>query len=119
VTTNPMERSAAWTVLLERGLFKELSGNADLDMTTQFLADFHASRSTDMFEFAKTWSPTVTISQAEYQRLNAIAKAAQRVVMAATVRKTGPEWHAGYLADLNKLALLVPSTRRFDLEPLT
>jgi hypothetical protein len=46
--TNPMERSAAWTVLLERGLFKGLSGNADLDLTAQFLADFHASESTDM-----------------------------------------------------------------------
>jgi hypothetical protein len=52
---NPMERSAAWTVLLEQGFFAGLAHNADLELTTKFLEAFHASDSTDMWEFAKTW----------------------------------------------------------------
>lgn len=56
-TRNPLERSAAWTVLLEQGKFTGLTGNADSDMTTKFLDDFHASGATRMWEFAETWSP--------------------------------------------------------------
>jgi hypothetical protein len=54
--TNPMERSAAWSVLLEQGKFEGLTGNADIDMTTKFLDDFHASGATHMWEFGQTWS---------------------------------------------------------------
>lgn len=53
--TNPMERSAAWTVLLEQGFFEGLTGNADSDLTTRFLDDFHASGATRMWEYAQTW----------------------------------------------------------------
>jgi hypothetical protein len=61
----------------------------------------------------------VTITEAEYARLRAIAKAAQRVVMSATVRDTGSEWYEAWLADMNELAVLVPSTRIFEQDPLT
>jgi hypothetical protein len=54
---NPMARSAAWTVLLERGFFEGLTGNADSDLTTKFLDDFEASGATRMWEFAETWTP--------------------------------------------------------------
>ena len=62
--------------------------------------------------------PTVTISKAEHDRLRAVEKAAQRAVMSATVRDTGSEWHEAWLRDMNARAQLVPSTRRFDLDPL-
>jgi hypothetical protein len=54
---NPLDRSAAWTVLLEQGFFKDLTGDADRDMTTKFLDDFYASGVTRMWEFAETWAP--------------------------------------------------------------
>jgi len=48
----------------------------------------------------------------------AIAKAAQRAIMSSTVRDTGNEWHAAWLADMNALAKVVPATRDFEQDPL-
>ena len=54
---HPMERSAAWTVLLEQGFFEGLTGDADRVLTTWFLADFRAAGTPSMWEFAETWKP--------------------------------------------------------------
>lgn len=66
-----------------------------------------------------TEEKTVTITQAEYDRLRAIEKAAQRAIQSAIVRKTSKKWHDTWLRDMNGLAVLVPATRRFDRDPLT
>ena len=62
---------------------------------------------------------TVTITKAEYDHYRAVERAAQRAIMSATVRDTGQEWHDAWLHDLNELAILVPSTRIFERDPLT
>lgn len=61
----------------------------------------------------------VTVDKDYFARLEAIAKAAQRAVLSCAARDLGDDLHANWLKDMNELAVLVPSTRRFDLDPIT
>ena len=74
------------------------------------------SSSKDSGSFAE--EPRILVSKAEYDWLRAMAGAAQAVVTGADLRND-PEFGARWLEKLNELALLVPSTRLYDRNPLT
>jgi hypothetical protein len=58
---NPMDRSAAFTVLLEKdrqegkGNFAKAADPEAREQVTAFLEDFHASGETNMWTYADTW----------------------------------------------------------------
>jgi hypothetical protein len=61
----------------------------------------------------------VTVAKDYLDRLEAIAKAAQRAVLSCASRHLGDDLHANWLKEMNELAVLVPSTRMFDRDPIT
>lgn len=55
---NPLDRSVAFTALLElRPGFGQLENKAASVMTGRFLEDFYASGSKDMGAYARSWDP--------------------------------------------------------------
>lgn len=61
----------------------------------------------------------VTVDKEYLERLEAIAKAAQRAVLSCASRHMGDNFHANWLENMNELAVLVPSTRMFERDPIT
>ena len=57
MTRHPLDRSAAFTALLEFcPWFGRLSMDESAEVITRFLGDFYASGSTGMAAYAKTWA---------------------------------------------------------------
>jgi hypothetical protein len=52
----PLDRSAAFTVLLEQPWFRGMEAREAENVTTEFLNDFYASGSKDMWTFCQSWS---------------------------------------------------------------
>jgi len=51
-----MERSLAFTALLESDHFRQMEARAGDAEVTRFLADYHASGSRDMWTFGREWT---------------------------------------------------------------
>ena len=54
---NPIDRSLAFTALLEHEWFRRSDSRDSGDVITALLDDFYASPETNIWNFARTWEP--------------------------------------------------------------